>query len=49
VIGIFVASIFRVLQERDSWNSMVMPMWQSISDRMNEFKALLKNADIEAL
>lgn len=39
----------RVLQERDHGGSVVIPMWQKISDRMDEFKALIQNADREAL
>ena len=39
----------RVLQERDHGGSVVVSMWQKISDRMNEFKTLIQDADREAL
>jgi CRP-like cAMP-binding protein len=39
----------RVLQERDHGGSVAMPMWRKISDRMDEFKSLMQNADREAL
>ena len=39
----------RVLHERDHVGSVLMPMWQKISDRIDEFKALIQRADREAL
>ena len=39
----------RVLHERDHGDSVAMPMWQKISDRMDKFKSLMQNADREAL
>ena len=39
----------RVFQERNRGGAVVLPMWQKISDRINEFKALIQDADREAL